>query len=185
MPSFDITNLEDKHTLMLELEDLAQIEGLRNFAKSGSELSISSKTQLLIDSKANEIDILRKDRIVDIGIGIASENLYVRRSGNGTIVGFYSNDTVLAVRIYGANATYGGIISCYGNDGTTEKIRFSGESKSWITNNFGIGTVSPTSKLQVVGLPIYADNASAVTGGLTAGAFYRTGGDPDLVCVVH
>lgn len=34
-------------------------------------------------------------------------------------------------------------------------------------------------------LPAHADNAAAVTGGLAAGTFYRTGGDPDLVCVVH
>lgn len=35
------------------------------------------------------------------------------------------------------------------------------------------------------GLSAYADNAAAVTGGLAVGQFYRTGGDPDLVCVVH
>lgn len=40
--------------------------------------------------------------------------------------------------------------------------------------NLGINTTSPTSKLQVVGLPVYADNAAATSGGLTAGAFYRT-----------
>lgn len=34
-------------------------------------------------------------------------------------------------------------------------------------------------------LPVYANNAAAVTGGLTAGSFYRTGSDPDQVCVVH
>ena len=39
--------------------------------------------------------------------------------------------------------------------------------------------------LHVVGIPIYATNAAAITGGLTAGAFYRTGADPDPVCVVH
>lgn len=49
----------------------------------------------------------------------------------------------------------------------------------------GMGTVAPTSALQVVGLPVYANNAAAVAGGLTAGAFYRTGADPDPVCVVH
>jgi hypothetical protein len=42
--------------------------------------------------------------------------------------------------------------------------------------------VNPTSKLQVVGLPSYADNAAAITGGLTAGAFYiRTGHGLDIV----
>jgi len=38
----------------------------------------------------------------------------------------------------------------------------------------GIGTNAPTSQLQVVGLPTYADNAAAIIGGLTVGAFYRT-----------
>ena len=42
------------------------------------------------------------------------------------------------------------------------------------SGNVGINTTTPTSKLQVVGLPTYADNAAAITGGLTAGAFYRT-----------
>jgi hypothetical protein len=36
-----------------------------------------------------------------------------------------------------------------------------------------------------VTLSVYANNAAAVTGGLAVGTFYRTGGDPDLVCVVH
>ena len=51
--------------------------------------------------------------------------------------------------------------------------------------NVGIGTTSPNSKFAVVGLPVYSNNAAAITGGLVAGDFYRTGGDPDLVCVVH
>ena len=48
--------------------------------------------------------------------------------------------------------------------------------------NVGIGTSEPTSKFQVIGLPEYADNAAAIAGGLTIGAFYRTG---DLLKVVH
>ncbi len=34
-------------------------------------------------------------------------------------------------------------------------------------------------------LPAYANNAAAIAGGLAAGMLYRTGGDPDLVAVVH
>lgn len=34
-------------------------------------------------------------------------------------------------------------------------------------------------------LPVYANNASAIAGGLVAGDFYRTGADPDVVCIVH
>ena len=54
------------------------------------------------------------------------------------------------------------------------------------SGNLGVGTTgTPTSKLQVVGLPQYINNAAAINGGLTPGAFYRTGADPDVVCVVH
>jgi len=53
------------------------------------------------------------------------------------------------------------------------------------SGNVGIGTIAPKSPLHVVGLPVYAKNADAVAGGLTPGAFYRTGGDPDQVCMVH
>lgn len=35
------------------------------------------------------------------------------------------------------------------------------------------------------GLPVYVNNAAAISGGLTVGALYRTGGDPDTVCIVH
>jgi Pectate lyase superfamily protein len=42
-------------------------------------------------------------------------------------------------------------------------------------NKVGIGTSSPTSKLQVVGLPIFTTNTAALTGGLTIGAFYHAG----------
>jgi hypothetical protein len=42
--------------------------------------------------------------------------------------------------------------------------------------NLCINTTSATSRLQVVGLPSYADNAAAITGGLTVGAFYHTAG---------
>ena len=34
-------------------------------------------------------------------------------------------------------------------------------------------------------LPAYANNAAAKAGGLVAGNIYRTGGNPDLICVVH
>jgi hypothetical protein len=34
-------------------------------------------------------------------------------------------------------------------------------------------------------VPAYANNAAAIAGGLVAGQFYRTGGDPDALSIVH
>jgi hypothetical protein len=54
-----------------------------------------------------------------------------------------------------------------------------------------LGTKAPlasptfTGGIAVVGLPVYATNAAAITGGLAAGDFYRTGADPDPIYVVH
>jgi hypothetical protein len=45
----------------------------------------------------------------------------------------------------------------------------------------GVQTFTPT----FTNLPVYANNAAAVGGGLTPGELYRTGSDPDRVCVVH
>ena len=47
--------------------------------------------------------------------------------------------------------------------------------------NTGVGTTNPTAKLQVVGLVSYADNAAALAGGLTVGAFYHTSGTVKVV----
>lgn len=44
---------------------------------------------------------------------------------------------------------------------------------------------SLNSHAPIATLPIYANNAAALAGGLVAGDFYRTGADPDHVCVVH
>lgn len=35
------------------------------------------------------------------------------------------------------------------------------------------------------GVPIYANNAAAVSGGLASGDFYRSGADPDVLSIVH
>ncbi len=71
---------------------------------------------------------------------------------------------------YGRFSVYGGVSF------PTDKLVITTQGR------VGIGTIDPQSMLQVVGLPEYADNTAAVAGGLTVGAFYRTG---DLLKVVH
>ena len=45
-----------------------------------------------------------------------------------------------------------------------------------------VGDINPTSFMQVAGIAEYADNTTAITAGLTHGAFYRTG---DFLKIVH
>jgi len=40
-------------------------------------------------------------------------------------------------------------------------------------------------KFGAAAVPIFADNAAAVAGGLAAGDIYRKGTDPDWLCIVH
>ncbi len=77
-----------------------------------------------------------------------------------------------------------GVLLSASNDADTAPVpfEFNGLFYAFMNGNLGVNTTAPTSKLHVVGLPEYADNAAAVTAGLTIGAFYRTG---DLLKVVH
>src|ERR1017187_808551 len=67
-------------------------------------------------------------------------------------------------------ATSGDLVVTNRNAGSwSETARFTS------TGYLGLGTPSPTSRLQVVGLATYASTAAAITAGLTAGAFYTDG----------
>ena len=66
----------------------------------------------------------------------------------------------------------------YNAGGTTPYLYIRGDGL------VGIGTASPKSPLHVVGLPSYATNAAAITGGLTAGAFYILTGTGSVMVVV-
>jgi|LGOV01.1.fsa_nt_gb hypothetical protein len=140
--------------------------------------------------------LLKVDVPVALGHTSASSLLHIRGSGGPTKgIYLYSTGTgTPCVYIYpGAASSDAGFITF--GDGTGWKFYIAKRSDSGATKfviikddgkvSIGNGAVNPTSSLQVTGLPIYANNAAAVTGGLTIGAFYRTGGDPDPVCVVH
>jgi hypothetical protein len=53
--------------------------------------------------------------------------------------------------------------------------------------NIGTNTHAQIDALvsKLTSIPVYADNAAAITGGLAVGDFYRSGADPDPVYVVH
>jgi hypothetical protein len=54
--------------------------------------------------------------------------------------------------------------------------------------SFGVqwqGGYDPTFAIDLTLVPVYANNAAAVAGGLETGQVYRTNGDPDTLCIVH
>lgn len=63
-----------------------------------------------------------------------------------------------------------------GNGSNSVTLGSASITKTVLRGNVAVGTVTPTSKLHVVGLVSYADNAAAIAGGLTVGAFYHTAG---------
>lgn len=117
-------------------------------------------------------------------VGYQARNIY-NGSANLTarFVGFHSFPTTTGA---------GNIVNVYGIK--LDDITGTGT----VTNNYGIyigNTVkgstlnyaiySAGGRVKLGGVPVYANNAAAIAGGLTAGDVYRTGADPDPMMIVH
>jgi hypothetical protein len=142
------------------------------------------------------------DYSVCLGLNSTSSGVCSFAAGTSTtaggdysvVAGRYLSTTSYGCAVFGVNGTaLGGTASSFvstepifqiGNGAST----FARKSAVVVLKNgyMGINNITaPKSPLHVGSLPVYANNAAAIAGGLTAGAFYRTGADPDPVCVVH
>jgi len=84
----------------------------------------------------------------------------------------------------GSTTTSGGRLVCYAPNGTTGAYVAIVEGVAAIKIKDGfVRIVDNVDDTQF--LSAYANNAAAVTAGLPVGALYRTGGNPDAVCIVH
>jgi hypothetical protein len=148
-----------QHDLFVGLGGPGFPTGFIYFAAAGS-----GRVGVGTDNPVTEFVVSRND----------NEGMEVNLLGPNVIVTAFNRTTALPIPLF----LNGSTVTLQNNPGgDVLTIAASGD--------VGIGTAAPTSKLQVVGLPIFLNNAAAVGGGLTPGAFYRTGADPDLVAVVH
>jgi hypothetical protein len=49
----------------------------------------------------------------------------------------------------------------------------------------GLEALITASGISISSVPVYTNNAMAISSGLVAGNLYRLGGDPDYLCIVH
>lgn len=78
--------------------------------------------------------------------------------------------------------TGGSIQVAAGETGST--IAINADASTTVQSSGKVFLSSPAA-VNVVTLQVFANNAAAISGGLSAGDLYRTGANPDPVCVVH
>jgi hypothetical protein len=170
------------------------------FGAKGIDSTSSNFAGKFVASDDSVIAAFRNDKNIEFGgrVGIggisSDEALFITNTNGdnsrikvlnqlaGGAFSEYSNANT------GTSAFLSGVVANYGFLGTNGnidlRIRTNSVEHSIIKANgdWGIGTLIPTSKFQVVGLPTYLNNAAALLAGLTAGAMYiRTGHGLDIV----
>jgi len=134
-------------------------------AAAGSAGYVSTDTDHPLLFRTNSSERMRITNTGNVGIGTSSPigKLSIVGSGVGSgILDFNTDSTRCDIQSYNKPLA----INRQGNNTLLNEE----------SGKVGIGTTAPTSKLHVVGLPSYADNTTALAGGLTAGAFYHTAG---------
>ena len=150
----------------------------------------SGAIQTRLSAGGNNSYILNSN--VGIGTSSPAANLHIQDSAGANII-LNSNTASAGGGIYMTEGSAGTPLTTGTHvyyDGSSNLFKIDTGTSSLTTRfvitrdtgNVGIGTTAPTAKLTVVGLAEYADNAAAISAGLTTGAFYRTG---DLLKVVH
>jgi hypothetical protein len=137
------------------------------------------------DSSASVIRIFN----YSLGPDISSSNWTIDKSGNFFTHGDITTDSTATIRAAKIafdtthSMTADSIRIDYANMDASNPAQAGGVYRESCFLKISDGT-NP-SPIPGWNLSVYADNTAAVAGGLTAGTFYRTGGNPDYVCVVH
>lgn len=128
---------------------------------------------------------------------VAAGNFQVQHKGTNTasnIIALVANTQLLGTgNVTGAAAIRAAApaISGTGIMSNAYGVSIKPQKQTGVTNGWGVYQEGVNDvnyfqgKVQLPNLAVYANNAAAVAGGLSAGMLYRTGGDPDVIAVVH
>lgn len=144
---------------------------------------------------SKEIAYLAVDNLVDYAVKPSAQGGRIFYAGSGTALSFLTLKRIYVpagAHIYTDQITYSDIDA---GVGTLENRNYISNSLIRVASNklilakphlsvkntifyIDTGTIGLT-------LPVYANNRAAVAAGLPVGSLYRTGTDPDQVCIVH
>jgi len=178
-------------TVALDVVGDLKVEGTSIF--TGNQVSfVRNSVSILNATTFNPLFKITASGSVGIGIAAPQSRFHVKdglirvdaKPGVSTIFKGYNS---LAVNTYTfKHSNSDGAILELDNGSSTNTIRLRSDGSSYLNGgNVGIGTLSPTEKLQVngtikatdinfTGLPVYSNEAAAVSGGLSSGDCYRT-----------
>lgn len=144
-----------------------------------SNAYVRADNDLLFKTGGSAAEIMRVTAGGNVGIGtpgprgtlsvIAATNPTTVANATQILVGEVTNSTGYGLTIgylFDAGTTFKGAIQNY-HGGTGNALLLNP-----LGGNVGIGTGSPTARLHIVGLSVYASDAAAGTAGLTGGAVY-------------
>ena len=204
-PSIDVTGTSGAGSSIVAIG--SYIPSLVIAATGGDFFNVGSKVAILTDSSGKYRSFLGPMYFSNPDIGHAVTT-YFPGDAYGAIKPLHPTQGGLA--IYGASDAdgqtplrLGGIFGSTNptdsvqaidliaakSDGATDLAALGAAETALVLRNLGttllkfLGNGQPS--LALAGLSAYANNAAAIAGGLVSGDIYRTGGDPDSICIVH
>lgn len=165
------------------------------FQHQTAAIQIAAATDIEFANGANinwKIDsdgVLTSPTTKDLGkVSSAIGNIYCGDvlGGNAQMTGLVLLENNKSISFKDSAGTWESALSVTGsNNLTINSPTLSGSIQVSCRNSSGRIQLLSKVSMDRTKVPVYANNAAAIAGGLAQDDLYRTGGDPDLICIVH
>jgi hypothetical protein len=178
----NISLMQDSSSSTITVSSYYSASSITSYGEDGNLLMISGSGEYatIADSDVSVYDFVSASAIPAYGDN--GNFLMISGSGDNAIMsdsGISTFDVVSASSVAPATGSY--VVLALNSEMPDEWLLTAG-SNITLTQNISSSTVT-------IGVnsifPSFANNAAAIAGSLVIGSLYKTGGDPDLICVVH